>query len=57
MQIQPDLCSACGQCADTCPIEAINPTPNYGPYRIGPACVNCGNCVEVCPQGAIVEGE
>ncbi len=56
MKINPDLCSACGQCADACPVECIEPSGHvYGYYIIGLNCVDCGACVEVCPQGAIGE--
>ena len=47
-----DECLACGCCAETCPIGAINegdPT-----YAISDECVECGACAAVCPVGAIL---
>jgi len=44
-------CVACGSCAATCPVSAIQegePT-----YSINDECVECGSCAEVCPTGAI----
>lgn len=44
-------CIACGACAATCPVGAINegaPT-----YVITEECIECGACASVCPVGAI----
>jgi ferredoxin len=51
-----DECTACGTCADQCPVEAINEGEDK--YTIDPeTCTDCGSCVEACPVEAIVEGE
>lgn len=50
-KIIKDLCSACGLCADLCPVEAISP---IGIYIIDEKlCTLCGLCQESCPSDAI----
>jgi MinD superfamily P-loop ATPase len=54
-QIDPDLCSACGSCADVCRYDAALPDPQKpGVYWIDPvACDGCAACVYACPNQAI----
>ncbi|NLB88946.1 MAG: 4Fe-4S binding protein [Syntrophomonadaceae bacterium] len=50
-KIITELCSACGLCADVCPVEAIS---QIGVYEINPElCTSCGLCEEDCPSNAI----
>jgi len=44
------LCDECGECVQSCPVDAItlNPTPEFGD-----SCFSCLNCVRRCPQDAI----
>ncbi len=44
-------CIACGTCAATCPVGAINEGDPV--YVITDECVECGACATVCPVGAI----
>ncbi|MBP2635847.1 MAG: ferredoxin [Firmicutes bacterium] len=44
-------CVACGSCAATCPVSAIQEGEPI--YSINDECVECGSCAEVCPTGAI----
>jgi len=60
--IDPDRCTACGICAQTCRFDAIVP-PSFPPacggeerggYRVDPlACEGCASCVYQCPAEAI----
>ena len=45
-----DTCIACGACASSCPVEAIE---EGTVYTIGDSCVECGACASSCPVGAI----
>lgn len=50
-RIIKEKCSACGLCADTCPVEAIS---QIGVYEIdADICTGCGACLEDCPSGAV----
>jgi len=49
--IDPVLCTACGECEVNCRFGAIIPG---APHRVDPyACEGCGVCVLVCPTDAI----
>jgi MinD superfamily P-loop ATPase len=46
------LCSECGECAEACRYEAIE--PDQGVYRVDPIqCEGCAACVYRCPSEAI----
>ena len=50
--IDPDLCTACGICAEVCRFEAIIPGDEaYGVDNI--ACEGCASCFYQCPEEAI----
>lgn len=43
-------CTACGACAETCPVAAIDErTPRLTDKKL---CINCTACIHVCPEGA-----
>lgn len=44
-------CTACGACADSCPVGVITEGDVYSIE--GSLCLECGLCAEVCPEGAI----
>jgi len=51
--ILPDICTGCGRCVKSCPVQAI-----YGerkePHFIQPdQCVKCGRCFASCSFGAV----
>lgn len=48
-----DACIACGTCADSCEVGAINESEDC--YIINERCTACGACVSICPVDAIVE--
>jgi electron transport complex protein RnfB len=52
-QIDPDVCVACGVCADErCPVGAIDSQGEY--YEVNPErCIGCGVCTVTCPSGAL----
>jgi dihydroorotate dehydrogenase/formate hydrogenlyase subunit 6/NADH:ubiquinone oxidoreductase subunit I len=50
-QVEPTLCSGCGQCVDVCWYDAIR--LEDGVAVKGEACVGCGYCFQVCPTGAL----
>ncbi|HZK44460.1 MAG TPA: 4Fe-4S binding protein [Syntrophomonadaceae bacterium] len=51
-KIIQELCTACGLCADVCPVEAISP---IGPSYVidQDICTVCGICEDDCPVEAI----
>ena len=56
VQIGPDKCTACGECAAACHYNALAVVK--GKVLIfGELCHACGVCELVCPEGAIIEGD
>lgn len=52
--IDPDTCTSCGTCAESCPVEAISEGTDA--YVIDPdTCTDCGACAADCPTEAISE--
>lgn len=48
-----ETCTACGQCADRCPVKAIRMVD--GKPSINPGtCLGCGQCAEACAPKALV---
>ncbi|MGI6086630.1 MAG: DUF362 domain-containing protein [Kiritimatiellia bacterium] len=51
-----DKCTACGKCAESCPVEAISKSKDEKRYVIDEEkCVECGVCAGECPVEAIKE--
>ena len=50
--VDEDLCTACGQCAERCPFNAIAVDDEIAAIDVI-RCVGCGQCTLVCPTGAI----
>ncbi len=51
-KINAEICTACGTCADSCPVEAIQKKEDK--YEIdADTCAGCGSCEGTCPVGAI----
>jgi ferredoxin len=51
--VNKDLCTGCGQCVDSCPVEAISMNDNDIAVVDPDTCVDCGDCVDICPVDAI----
>jgi len=50
--IDPDLCSACGECFEVCRYDAVEVGDEY--YLVDEiSCEGCGYCARVCPDQAI----
>jgi Fe-S-cluster-containing hydrogenase component 2 len=47
-----DLCSGCGECADICPVQAVNMEEGL-PVVDETWCIGCGVCATVCASGAV----
>jgi uncharacterized Fe-S center protein len=45
------LCTACGRCAQICPVEAIR-VEEVARFDLQ-KCIGCAECIVICPQGAI----
>ncbi len=51
-EIDQDMCTKCGKCADVCRFDAVLVTD--GTYSVDPlSCEGCGYCARVCPVKAI----
>jgi heterodisulfide reductase subunit A-like polyferredoxin len=51
-QVDDELCTACGTCAEYCPFAALSLTDDHAVVDLA-ACMGCGVCVAHCPQEAI----
>ena len=51
--IADDRCTACGQCAATCPVRAIRMDGAPARPRWGTNCAGCYRCIQLCPAQAI----
>lgn len=52
MEIDPDKCTRCGECARVCAFGAVL-VGQQGMLTVPQHCRNCGACEIACPQGAI----
>jgi Pyruvate/2-oxoacid:ferredoxin oxidoreductase delta subunit len=52
-QREEELCTECGVCARSCPINAIEMLPQGGPEIDASICVGCGVCSLRCQSGAL----
>jgi len=54
--VEPDACTACGECLTACPFDAISMAEEGDRHFavISPTgCKGCGGCVPICPENAI----
>lgn len=51
--VHDDMCTACGECYDICPVNAIAEREDGKAEIKETLCVGCGACIGVCPEEAI----
>jgi uncharacterized protein (DUF362 family)/NAD-dependent dihydropyrimidine dehydrogenase PreA subunit len=51
----PELCTACGACADQCPVSAITMEDDFPMVDVD-SCITCFCCQEICPEKAMALG-
>ncbi|HPW67915.1 MAG: ATP-binding protein [Desulfomonilia bacterium] len=51
--LDKDACTACGLCADICPVKALGSGDGDTMLLDADACIGCGLCGSVCPVGAV----
>ncbi len=54
LYIDSNKCTGCGECADTCPLQAISIINGLASINQD-RCRQCGYCITVCPENAISE--
>lgn len=52
-KIDPEICTACGICKKSCPVDAIEGKKKVAHTIIQEKCTKCGICYSVCPFDAI----
>jgi NAD-dependent dihydropyrimidine dehydrogenase PreA subunit len=52
IHITQELCTGCGDCVESCPVEAIR-LVNQRAVIANALCTKCEACLEACPNGAI----
>lgn len=50
--VNEETCSACGECVDVCPLEAIEIKDDVAVVDAD-TCGDCGACVDVCPTESL----
>ena len=51
-KVDRELCTGCGECVESCPVEAIEMDGDTAKVDED-ECTDCGACVDVCPVEAI----
>nr|MDK2850273.1 hypothetical protein [Candidatus Cloacimonadota bacterium] len=54
VKIDKDLCTGCGACVDTCPVNALEMKDDKSVVDED-TCIDCGACISSCPVEAISE--
>jgi formate hydrogenlyase subunit 6/NADH:ubiquinone oxidoreductase subunit I len=52
-EIDVELCTACGDCIEACPEEALSLSAAHKVLLDEERCAYCGDCEDICPVGAI----
>ncbi|MFA9424348.1 MAG: 4Fe-4S binding protein [Sedimentibacter sp.] len=62
MVLDPNKCILCGECVETCPVNALKIVTRDGATFVAPknavtmaesVCVDCGKCAFICSKGGI----
>lgn len=56
-QIDPQLCTGCGNCVDVCDYDAIDGKAKFIHMIDKKMCEKCGACVDACGEGAVKVGQ
>lgn len=57
VSVDPDKCTACGECVDVCPVEVYEIQDGKSVPVREDECLGCQSCVEVCESNAIIVEE
>jgi ferredoxin len=52
-QADPELCTACGECIEHCPVSALTMGHDNIPEVDADTCITCFCCQELCPEKAM----
>ena len=53
MKVDKNVCVGCGQCINSCPVEAISYDSDGHASINKSICIGCGTCRQICPVDAI----
>ena len=53
IEIDRTRCTSCGACVSSCPVQAIDQTPNWEVEYDDKKCIRCRICLTACPVVAI----
>ena len=51
--VNEEMCTACGQCVEECPVDAITLQDNDKASIDMDQCIRCGTCHDTCPEEAV----
>lgn len=52
-EIDIELCTACGDCIEACPEDALSLSEAHKVLLDEERCAYCADCEDICPTGAI----